>query len=468
MSATSWVVTPQLHESFAHLSGDYNPIHTDPIAARRFPFGRPVVHGMHTVLDALDRLAEQTDRRLLAVSAIFRHPVSIGEMLTVELDPIDEDTQRCRVMVDVWIAVDLVVTLGPASTPPDSPAPRDGTKQLARFSAEPLNLGFDELADREGSIPIAINPAQAVERFPRLVNRIGLDTVAELCAITRLVGMNLPGARSLFSSFDVEFGARRDAANALVYRVSDVDERFARVMLDVAGPTICGSVVTFVREEPTTLPTQTHDVVAGEFRHVKALVIGGSRGLGAAGVQMLHAGGADVRFTYRTGQAEAEQLAGPGVAPFRYEVGGDRSQLALVLADGWAPTHLLYFATPPIFEGVRGIYSDSLAAEFRSIYIDGFTALVELLVEDGLHHGLEAALWPSSVAVETEPAGMAEYAQVKRDGEDVCRELAERHDIRISTPRFARLRTDQTATIMPIDGNEPAGPVLDALRVIAG
>ena len=39
---------------FAQLSGDRNPMHVDPVAARRTLFGRPVVHGIHMLLRSLD------------------------------------------------------------------------------------------------------------------------------------------------------------------------------------------------------------------------------------------------------------------------------------------------------------------------------------------------------------------------------------------------------------------------------
>src|SRR5690349_6037622 len=42
--------------SFARLSGDFNPIHLDPLVARRTQAGQVVVHGMHAVLWALDEL----------------------------------------------------------------------------------------------------------------------------------------------------------------------------------------------------------------------------------------------------------------------------------------------------------------------------------------------------------------------------------------------------------------------------
>ena len=53
---------------FAQLSGDWNPIHVDPIQARRLLFGEPVVHGIHLVLWALERLAGAAQIAALSVT----------------------------------------------------------------------------------------------------------------------------------------------------------------------------------------------------------------------------------------------------------------------------------------------------------------------------------------------------------------------------------------------------------------
>jgi len=38
-------------DMFSRLSGDYNPLQTDPVLARRLIFGKQVVHGVHLLLE---------------------------------------------------------------------------------------------------------------------------------------------------------------------------------------------------------------------------------------------------------------------------------------------------------------------------------------------------------------------------------------------------------------------------------
>jgi acyl dehydratase len=51
---SSRVVSEAMQEQFARLSGDRNPMHMDAVAARRTQAGKPVVHGVHTLLWALN------------------------------------------------------------------------------------------------------------------------------------------------------------------------------------------------------------------------------------------------------------------------------------------------------------------------------------------------------------------------------------------------------------------------------
>ena len=64
---------------FACLSGDFNPLHVDAVAARRLQFGGTVCHGVHLVLQAFDlegrlfdtyRIEEADEVIYLAIDAI--------------------------------------------------------------------------------------------------------------------------------------------------------------------------------------------------------------------------------------------------------------------------------------------------------------------------------------------------------------------------------------------------------------
>ncbi len=140
---------------------------------------------------------------------------------------------------------------------------------------------------------------------------------------------------------------------------------------------------------------------------------------------LLAAGGADVRFTYHQGAADADDLVArvPAASAFRLDVHDLGAGLDAVLADGWRPTHVAYMATPPIFDGMRGVYSESLYDRLREVYVDRFLELLDRLDADQL----SGVLWPSTVAVEGDVPGLAEYADAKRAGEAACARLAAEH-----------------------------------------
>ena len=45
-AAFDLIVTDELIRQFSEISGDYNPMHTDPVYAKETAFKRPIAHGM--------------------------------------------------------------------------------------------------------------------------------------------------------------------------------------------------------------------------------------------------------------------------------------------------------------------------------------------------------------------------------------------------------------------------------------
>lgn len=85
LASTLWTPTLAEFRAYAALSGDDNPIHTDPAYAAGHPFGRPVSHGM-LIHARLCALADSTGLVLPArIELRFPNPAYAGDPLTLRL-----------------------------------------------------------------------------------------------------------------------------------------------------------------------------------------------------------------------------------------------------------------------------------------------------------------------------------------------------------------------------------------------
>lgn len=84
------------------LSGDYNPIHADPVAADKAGLGRPILHGLCTLgmatRAAIDTLCGGDSNRMKSLSVRFSKPVYPGETIQTEFFG-EGDTVRFRARV---------------------------------------------------------------------------------------------------------------------------------------------------------------------------------------------------------------------------------------------------------------------------------------------------------------------------------------------------------------------------------
>jgi hypothetical protein len=286
---------------FAAIYGDYNPFHVDPVAARRTPSGRPIVHGVHLALLCLETLASCSESVSVpaGLKVRFIKPVHVGDSIDIVADRTSETFQNLGVQIDGEMVVDLQLSLSRKFRRAES-APLALTVENLQCS----DLSVEEMIGRSGSVPCAVSAEVIANAFPRASAWMGVEAIAALLCLSRLVGMECPGLHSLFSSFRLEFTSCHSSP-CLQYSVEKFDKRFRLLKIHFRGLGVIGDLDAFVRNPPVPQPRileLASLVRSDEFSGTRALIVGGSRGLGELTAKILAAGGCDTVITYSMGE----------------------------------------------------------------------------------------------------------------------------------------------------------------------
>lgn len=464
--------TAQDQDEFAAGSGDVNPMHVDPVAARRLISGRQVVHGIHGLLMALEAWTPPPGARLQEVQCSFDQPISVGDRVMFrqsEADPhrvvlTAEVQDLVCTTVTLLLAADGPLSAGGATFPAGAPRRRIG--RLAR----PLD---DPPGTQAGTVDVLPPWGEALATgFPNAARLLGAGAVATLGRLSYYVGMVCPGLHSVFSSLRFSPTDRAAADSDLELLLKRWDPRFKLFIVDFDGA-LQGQLRAFLRPPPQPQPGTselTAHVGEGEFRGTRSLVVGGSRGLGEITAKLLGAGGGDVIVSYATGADDARRVADDITA------GGRASATALHLdlaAERFEPPAVegpldavYYFATPRVFRRKAGLFDAAHFDEFCRFYLRHFEALC-LWLESRAGDRPVTVYLPSTVFITDRPKGMTEYAMAKAAAEVLADDLTRtlRH-VRVVHTRLPRLATDQTTSILGLTVESNVQTLLPVLRQV--
>lgn len=452
---------------FAKLSGDYNKLHTDEIAARRHIFGGLVVHGIHLVLWALNIWLEKIEKpvELISLSVSFKKPLYVGEKVNYRFIHEDDNYIKIELYGEEYIYVILkgnckFVDINDV----DNIELRDPSRKECRV------LNSEDIIDVSGMVNLYIDKKTAGSLFPHLITKLPLIQIAQIIATTRVVGMECPGLYSIFGRLDVSFDRIIPEPSVLNFKVSEFILKFSLVKIEVKGPSMKGEIKAFLTPPPQkqkSFSEMCKMVTPDEFKDQHALIIGGSRGLGEVTSKLLAAGGARIILTYNQGYDDAQKIAD------EINSRGERAiiksfnvlDLGKAQIDGfqmYSPTHLYYFATPHI-TGERGIFSEKLFNKFCDYYVSGFFNTINLF----LTHisTIKKVFYPSSIFIDELPLPFCEYAASKAAGEVLCKFMEkDKKSISIYMPRLPKMATDQTVSIISINIDDPIPIMLEYLR----
>jgi hypothetical protein len=454
---------------FAKLSGDINPIHTDAIASRRTYAGAPIVHGMHLLLWLLDEIAQTSaaTESLQALEVHFRNVVYIGEHVDASLIESREKLLRHRLRVGKVIVADIAVTFGNPGLPRIVL-----DRQSAVIDAERArDLNLEQISGLSGTVSTSVDSDALRDMFGAAVGWLGLEAAATLARSSYLVGMLVPGLHSIYGGVDLALSPS-ETGQLLSFAVSEVDARFRRVSIEMAGGGWSGGILAFGRAPPVVQPSMNE--ISGrvrheEFRSVDALVVGGSRGLGELTAKLIAAGGGKSVITYATGEDDAINVAreirnwGASCEVLCYNINKAASEQLASLPR--APNQVHYYPSPPTTGRVGQKYSLERFEKFCDYFVRGFRNLIDAAGAAGWTF---SAHYPSSIDVEKPQSAMTVLTMAKARGEVLCADLARTMpQMRLIVSRLPALLTDQSASLMEAPTADPIEVLLPILRDMA-
>ena len=434
---------------FAKLSGDHNPLHVDATQARRSQFGGCVVHGVHLLLAALESLRWNTPQNIVKLDAQFRSAVLVGETISFTHEIIGPKNMRVAIRVGSQLRslVDLetkpVETLGAGVCRADWP------------TGPVVRLGIEELTGLTGNDQLAVDLSAFSNLFPSLAAALPPMDAAALLGVTRVVGMQCPGQWALFRRLlwhgNPSFNAPDLPLDAINYSVVSTDRRFSMITLAMKAARRQITAEVVLRQPPPVqvdLSVVKSLIAPGEFSGARALIVGGSRGLGELAAKILIAGGAEVLITYRTGEDDAARVVSElGVSASMLQFRADAPDpVALEKVIAFSPSHISYFATPIIAKRPPGTWDPPTFDQFVNIYVTGFSRLLAAVQSN---RSIKSILFPSSTYIDERPSGFSEYVAGKMAGEAFCETWHYLHPAQhVMAKRLPPLITDQTSGLL--------------------
>jgi NAD(P)-dependent dehydrogenase (short-subunit alcohol dehydrogenase family) len=318
------------------------------------------------------------------------------------------------------------------------------------------------------------------------MNRLGLtgkgldrSQIAALMWCSYFVGMKVPDGRGLFSGVSLQF-SRSGHANhdSLDYgaKVLAFDRRFDLLKVGVSlrsndGGVAGGEVRAFVRQEispPDTGRLKKLLRASTNLEGKVALVVGGSRGLGAAIVQLLSLQGCKVLVSYHKSKSAAVRLkesleAAPGEVSL---LQGDASDVSWckeikerIIRDEGKLDLLICSAGPsllPLSLGPHAIdrVNDHVRHSFALVSVP-MAVFLDTLAENG---GWNVVI--SSTAVRNAVAEWPHYVSAKHAIEGLVKVAAQQYKpVNFLVVRPPRLLTDLTNTPLGREGAIPSAKV---------
>ena len=428
---------------FSSITGDYNPIHLNEEYARRSIAGKPVVHGVNLIFWALNEYLKIKKKKIQIknINAIFNKFILIKEKVKMK---ISKDIKK-KVMIEFFNSENYAKISFNYKI-----IKNINNKVISKEKVKKFSSKFNEFSKLANIIkhrakvfkeePL-LNRKILQKKFIYLFKYCNLDQSLDLSAITRFVGMRVPGLNSILYSIKLNSNKNRDEIN---FKIKNYDKRFNLINLFMKGLSFEGSIMTFIRPNNKNKKLSKFPKIPKNFfSSQRSLVIGGTKGLGESTVNILSNGSAKILLSYYSGKKDALKLRKKNTDIFYLNIEKNLNSEQIKKIRKFKPTHLYYFATPKIFVGEAMNFNVKKFDYFNKYYLTGFDKIFQIVDKENL----KIVFSPSSIAVNKPTGKLFEYACSKSAMETYFNYLNNKFpSIQFYYPQLEKIRTEQTLT----------------------
>jgi len=446
--------------NFAKMSGDFNPIHLDHNYARRSMSGDIVIHGINLVFWGLNIFLKlkRIKIKIKKINIIFSKFVNIDKKIKIKIF-----LKSKKIIFKILDSDILVSEFEIQYQKSNNEKYPFLNKKFIKIKPNVTNLRNFKLNKKFVEYS-AINKNLLRKKYLFMYKYLNINQIIDFVTITRFVGMSVPGENSILSKIELNYIINK--FNKSEIKISSIDQRFSLINLYYKGKNLSGNIRTLMRPKKITQDIQNKKlkIKKKEFANQRALIIGGSQGLGEAAVKILSLGSAKILFSYFKGKQDAVQnkeVLKKDVKIFNLNIEKKINSKTYKNIKNFKPTHLYYFATPKIFSGNGLEFNERNFVMFNKYYLTGFKKIFDLLDKKIL----QSIFFPSSVAINKATGKLCEYACSKAAQEILLKYLNEKYKkIYFSYPRLPRLKTDQTLSILNHKSQLPFKKLLTLFR----
>ena len=372
--------SPEDLDLFRDASGDRNPIHCSSDYASRTVYGERLVYGVLGAIACLGQFDLKPNIRIANLAADFHRPMFCGVDYAVRCT---DDSRSCIRLMDGVLPV-VTATIFTASSPRKHFASTGLCQSNSYWEfSEPVSRREDEIyRGLAASGRYHCDPTSAIRLRNRWAPSAPVSSIQALLWGSYFTGMVLPGQSALFFRLLLDFSgyqSEHDVCEVLNYDalVAKIDPRLGQMqcqatLKDRANQVIKAECRSFIRpslDASTDLANEPAPRISNDLTGKVALVIGGSRGLGAAITHCLISHGCTVISTSRGNSFRNGVITFSGSAT-------DAAWLRTV-HDAIQKQHgKLDFLICNAFPALNALRIDSNAIERIQAYLQQATALV--------------------------------------------------------------------------------------------